>query len=595
MTKSKSSNSKQINLPRTYVEGGIPPIQPAYEPKPDDNPESMNSDLVVDLRTVPLGMDMFIQSFSSGHGHSASQVSCLDVLDRELGEIVQEVEEDHASQTTEAIRPGFRLTGTENILHSLQSPGPFQQSWGSTSSTAIIHHFAKKTRPQTVFQGKSIQNPERAVPRYNYYVQIDRSILVNRTRLPPGLSVPDKNSNSKEDVEAARLQSMRLRAKLAKQSRRSEILERMVAFSPQIRSVYQDCRNCLEEDGIYGSLDHKDANHPSYHVEKAFGIPLRSLLPLETSAVKPQKPTVSPDPLAKTLEKYSRESCLTCSAHQSCDARYRGCTCTEPCLLQKCTCRLLNRECDPDLCHGCNASESVGSQDPISDTNCHNCEIQRGQGKKVVVGESSIEGIGNGLYLAEPVKEGDFIAEYVGEIIGEAEVNRRDALVQRIGNSYNFALNAEMTIDAMWFGNATRFINHSKVRKNCRAKVLLVNSEHRIGFYAAKGMDAGEELFFDYGKEFQGIEKLKDGIASSKAERKSAKQQIAEPAENTSEKPTVGTGDGADEEDERVFMDYLAQSQKKRASDDDEDYIEPGTQQGPKRARPALRNKRVRR
>lgn len=89
-----------------------------------------------------------------------------------------------------------------------------------------------------------------------------------------------------------------------------------------------------------------------------------------------------------------------CTCSQSCDARYRGCTCAEPCLLQKCTCRLLNRECDPDLCHRCNAAESVGSQGPILDTNCHNCEIQRGQGKKVVVGESSIERIGNGLYLA---------------------------------------------------------------------------------------------------------------------------------------------------------------------------------------------------
>ncbi|OBT82387.1 hypothetical protein VE02_08496 [Pseudogymnoascus sp. 03VT05] len=785
---------------------------PAYEPKPDGNAESMNPDLV-DLhspnhaRILPFGMDMFIHSFSSGHGHSASQVSCLDVLDRELGEISQEIEEDHASQTTEAIRPGFRLTGTENLLYSLQSPGPFQQSWGSTSSTAIIHHFVNKTRPQTLLQGKSIQTPQRAVPRYNYYVQIDRSRLANNTRLPPEPSVPDKNSNSKKEVEAALLKSMRLCAKLAKQTRGSENLSRVGEYLPQIRSAYQDCRDYLEKEGLYETFDHKDANHPSHHVEKAFGIPLRTFLPLETPAVKPQKPTVSPDPLAKTLERYARGSCLICSAHQchihgkfdgsggvgndsdsnnttdedsandgssvtyqpysmphshmgtsyrggnsienesdgdsdcseqsrryycsaachldqystelgnegnwteedhasmqvlvdsmgacknrrascsiapmlgkpcsevhhhlkklgnqrvvepddmvagggrrskkfdwrdlevehkhderpqprpchhpgqncfiagekctcvnrgiccdkfctcsqSCDARYRGCTCTEPCLLQKCTCRLLNRECDPDLCRGCNAAESVGSQGPISDTNCHNCEIQRGQGKKVVVGESSIEGIGNGLYLAEPVKEGDFIAEYVGEIIGEAEVDRRDALVQRIGNSYNFALNAEMTIDAMWFGNATRFINHSKVRKNCRAKVLLVNSEHRIGFYAAKSMDAGEELFFDYGKEFQGIEKLKDGIASSKAERKSAKQQIAEPRENTSEKPTVGTGDGADEEDERVFMDYLAQSQKKRASDDDEDYIEPGTQQGPKRARPTLRNKRVRR
>jgi hypothetical protein len=149
-----------------------------------------------------------------------------------------------------------------------------------------------------------------------------------------------------------------------------------------------------------------------------------------------------------------------CTCPQSCDARYHGCTCTGPCPPKKCTCRLLNRECDPDLCHKCSVAESVRTQGPISNTKCHNCEIQRGEGKKVLVGESSIEGIGNGLYLAEPVQTGDFIAEYVGEIIDNAEVERRDDFQKRIGNSYIFNLNAEVAIDSMWFGNATRCVTY---------------------------------------------------------------------------------------------------------------------------------------
>lgn len=156
----------------------------------------------------------------------------------------------------------------------------------------------------------------------------------------------------------------------------------------------------------------------------------------------------------------------------------------------------------------------------------------------------------------------------------------------------------------IWFAPASitpannyySFINHSEGGKNCQAKVLLVNSEHRIGFYATKSMDAGEELFFDYGKEFKRIEKLKDGVVSSNAERKSANQPRTEHQESPIANTEDGTGDGADEEDERIHMDYLANAEKKRASDDDEDYIEPGTQQqGPKRARTALRNRRVRR
>lgn len=109
---------------------------------------------------------------------------------------------------------------------------------------------------------------------------------------------------------------MLLCAELARQSRERENMARIGEYLPQIRSAYQDCRNCLEEEGIYESLDHKDAKHPSYHVELALGISLGPLFDLETPAAKLRKPTVSPDPLAKTLERYARESCLICSAHQ---------------------------------------------------------------------------------------------------------------------------------------------------------------------------------------------------------------------------------------------------------------------------------------
>lgn len=64
---------------------------------------------------------------------------------------------------------------------------------------------------------------------------------------------------------------------------------------------------------------------------------------------------------------------------------------------------------------------------------------------------------------------------------------------------------------------------------------MLVNSEHRIAFFATKKMNAGEELFFDYGKEFQGVEKLKEGATSSNAGSKSAKEQRAEPLASPSQ------------------------------------------------------------
>jgi hypothetical protein len=110
----------------------------------------------------------------------------------------------------------------------------------------------------------------------------------------------------------------------------------------------------------------------------------------------------------------------------------------------------------------------------------------------------------------EPALKGDFLAEYVGEIITSKEADRRGLVYDEAKCSFLFDLNAELTIDAWRYGNTSRFINHSKEHANCEAKVWLVNCEHRIGFYATKPIATGKELFFDYGAKFAAKHKLKD-------------------------------------------------------------------------------------
>lgn len=44
--------------------------------------------------------------------------------------------------------------------------------------------------------------------------------------------------------------------------------------------------------------------------------------------------------------------------------------------------------------------------------------IQRGVSKRLVIGESTLDGVGFGAYLAEPVYKGGFIGEYIGEVSG---------------------------------------------------------------------------------------------------------------------------------------------------------------------------------
>ncbi|KAI9834599.1 MAG: Histone-lysine N-methyltransferase ezh1 [Phylliscum demangeonii] len=60
----------------------------------------------------------------------------------------------------------------------------------------------------------------------------------------------------------------------------------------------------------------------------------------------------------------------------------------------------------------------------------------------------------------------------------------------------------DQVVDATRAGNKFRFVNHSNTAVNCQPKVLLVNSIHRIAFFATQDVEIGQELFFDYGSEF---------------------------------------------------------------------------------------------
>jgi hypothetical protein len=173
-------------------------------------------------------------------------------------------------------------------------------------------------------------------------------------------------------------------------------------------------------------------------------------------------------------------------------------------------------------------------------------------GKSLLLGQSQLDGVGYGLFTAESIAQDEFIIEYVGELITHDEGVRREArrgdvFDEESNVSYVFTLleNEGIWVDAAIYGNLSRYINHASEHDkrgcNITPRILYVNGEFRIKFTAMRDIEAGEELFFNYGENFPNLtKKLLDHKAAGKPESKTkpAKSRRPENAEAVARKAT---------------------------------------------------------
>ncbi|KAK1805371.1 hypothetical protein P4O66_019681 [Electrophorus voltai] len=166
----------------------------------------------------------------------------------------------------------------------------------------------------------------------------------------------------------------------------------------------------------------------------------------------------------------------TCNCRLPDDSGDKGC-------LDDCLNRMIFAECSPSTC-------PCGEQ-------CDNQRIQRHEWVQCLE-RFRTEGKGWGIRTKEPLRSGQFIIEYLGEVVSEQEFRSR-MMEQYFSHSGQYCLNLDsgMVIDSYRMGNEARFINHS-CEPNCEMQKWSVNGVYRIGLFALKDMDSGTELTYDY-------------------------------------------------------------------------------------------------
>lgn len=143
-------------------------------------------------------------------------------------------------------------------------------------------------------------------------------------------------------------------------------------------------------------------------------------------------------------------------------------------------------------------------------TYCKNRVVQKGMQYPLQLYRTRRKGWG--VRSLAKIPRGSFVCEYTGELISDSEADARD------DDSYLFDLDCKESsnenelfcIDAKYFGNISRFINHSCEPNIFPLRVFVNHTDirfPRIAFFAIEDIDVHEEICFNYGDKFWSVKK----------------------------------------------------------------------------------------
>nr|XP_055036990.1 histone-lysine N-methyltransferase EHMT1 isoform X1 [Misgurnus anguillicaudatus] len=208
--------------------------------------------------------------------------------------------------------------------------------------------------------------------------------------------------------------------------------------------------------------------------------------------------------------KYIPDSCVTSPMNIDKNITHlQYCVCKDDCSSANCMCGQLSLRCwydkesrllpefcreEPPLIFECNHACSCWRT-------CKNRVVQNGLRVRLQLFRTQL--MGWGVKTLQDIPQGTFVCEYVGEIISDAEADLRE------NDSYLFSLDSKVgdmyCVDARFYGNISRFINHHCEPNLFPCRVFTSHQDLRfphIAFFASKNINAGDELGFDYGDHF---------------------------------------------------------------------------------------------
>ncbi|XP_046498600.1 histone-lysine N-methyltransferase EHMT1 isoform X6 [Equus quagga] len=200
--------------------------------------------------------------------------------------------------------------------------------------------------------------------------------------------------------------------------------------------------------------------------------------------------------------KYVSQNCVTSPMNIDRNITHlQYCVCIDDCSSSNCMCGQLSMRCwydkdgrllpefnmaEPPLLFECNHACSCWR-------NCRNRVVQNGLRARLQLYRT--QNMGWGVRSLQDIPLGTFVCEYVGELISDSEADVREE------DSYLFDLDNKdgevYCIDARFYGNVSRFINHHCEPNLVPVRVFMSHQDlrfPRIAFFSTRLIEAGEQL-----------------------------------------------------------------------------------------------------